>query len=61
VPISSLLALLQNDNLNVESEQEVFEPHAMWLKGQAEPLCEEEQMTLFALVRFSLLSQDFID
>mmetsp|Transcript_79963 Transcript_79963/g.129603 ORF Transcript_79963/g.129603 Transcript_79963/m.129603 type:complete len:462 (+) Transcript_79963:37-1422(+) len=61
VPISSLQALLQNDNLNVESEQEVFETLAMWLKGQAEPLCEEEQITLFALVRFPLLSQDFID
>ena len=61
VPASSILELLQSDNLNVNSEQEVFETLATWLKGQAEPLGEAEQLEMFGLVRFTLLSQDFID
>jgi len=61
VPASSMLALLQSDDLNVKTEQEVFETLLKWLKGQADPLDEEQQLALFALVRFPLLSQDFID
>ena len=61
VPASSMLALLQSNTLNVNSEQEVFETLSTWLKGQAEPLGEEEQLKMFGLVRFALLPQDFID
>ena len=32
-----------------------------WLKGQAEPLGEEEQLHMIGLMRFTLLSQDFRD
>jgi len=61
VPASSMMVLLQSDDLNVKSEQEVFETLTTWLKGQAEPLGEVEQLAMFSLVRFTLLSQDFID
>ena len=61
VPASSMLVLLQSDHLNVNSEEEVFVTLATWLKGQAEPLGEEEQLQMFGLVRFTLLSQDFVD
>lgn len=37
VPESNMLVLLKCKNLNVNSEQEVFETLATWLKGQAEP------------------------
>ena len=52
---------LQNDHLNVNSKQEVFETLTTWLQGQAEPLSEDEQQKMFGYVRFTLLSQDFID
>jgi len=61
VPASSMLALLQSDNLNVNSEQDVFKTLTTWLKGQAEPLGEAEQLEMFGLVRFTLLSRDFVD
>jgi len=61
VPESSMKALLQSDYLNVTTEQEVFETVLKWLKGQVEPLGEEQQLSLFALVRFPLLSKDFMD
>ena len=60
-PASSMLALLQSDRLNVTSEEQVFETLSTWLKGQVEPLGEEDQLRMFGLVRFTLLSQDFID
>jgi len=60
LPATSMLALLERD-LNVNSEMEVFETLSMWLKGQTEPLGEEERLKMFSLVRFALLSQDFID
>jgi len=61
VSASIMLALLQSDHLNVNSEQEVFETLVTWIKGQAQPLGEEEQMEMFGLVRFALLSKDFVD
>jgi len=61
VPASSMVALLQSDHLNVTSEEQVFETLSTWLKGQAEPLGEEKQLNMFGLVRFTLLSQDFLD
>ena len=39
----------------------MFETLATWLKGQAEPVREDEQNKIFGCVRFTLLSQDFID
>jgi len=39
---------LQNDHLNENSEQEVFETLATWLKGQAEPLSEDEHIKYLA-------------
>jgi len=60
LPAPSLLALLAADDLEVKSEQEVFEAVVAWLKGQAEPVSEEEQLKMFALVRFPLMSQDFV-
>jgi len=54
---------LESDDLNVTVtiEQEVFRTLAKWVKWQAEPLGEEQQLALFALVCFLVLSQDFID
>ena len=60
VPALSMLALLNSNDLDVNSEQEVFETLAKWLKGQAEQPCKKEQMKMFGLVCFTLLSQDFI-
>ena len=60
-PASSMVALLQSNCLNVESEEQVFETLSTWLKGQVEPLSEEEHLQMFGLVRFTLLSQDFRD
>jgi len=60
-PASSMVALLQSNRLNVESEEQVFDTLSAWLKGQLEPLREEEQLQMFGLVRFTLLSQDFRD
>jgi len=53
---SSMVALLQRDCLNVESEEQVFGTLSTWLKGQAEPLGGEEQLHMIGLVRFTLLS-----
>lgn len=61
VPAPNMLALLKSDSLNVKNEQDVFETLAKWLKGQEESVSEDEQMKMFELVRFTLLSQDFID
>ena len=58
---SSMVALLQSDRLNVKSEEQVFETLSTWLKGQAKPLGEEQQLHMMGLVRFTLLSQDFRD
>ena len=55
-PASSMVALLQSDSLNVESEEQVFGTLSTWLKGQAEPLGGEEQLHMIGLVRFTLLS-----
>ena len=55
-----MLTLLTADDLKVKSEQEIFEAVVAWLKGQAEPVSEEEQLKMFALVRFPLMSQDFV-
>jgi len=60
-PASSMVALLQSDHLKVESEEQVFGTLSTWLKGQAEPLGEEQQLHMIGLVRFTLLSQDFRD
>ena len=61
VPASSMLVLLQSDDLHVKTEQEVYETFVQWLKGQAEPLSEGKQLECLAQVRFPLLSQDFVD
>jgi hypothetical protein len=61
VPASSLVALLQSDHLHVKSEEQVFETLCTWLQGQTEPLGEEEQLNMFGLIRFTLLTQDFTD
>ena len=61
VPASSIVALLQSDHLHVKSEEQVFETLCKWLKGQTEPLGEEEQLSMFDLVRLALLSKDFTD
>jgi len=61
VPPSSMVALLQSDHLNVTSEGQVFETLSTWLKGQAEPVGEEKQLNMFGLVRFTLLSQEFLN
>jgi len=61
LPASSMLVLLQSDNLNVDSEEQVVETLSTWLTGQAEPLIEAEQLEIFGLVRFVLLSQVFIN
>jgi len=60
VPASSMLRLLQSDTLNVASESEVFETLSKWLKGQKIPLGEEEELKLYGLVRFGLLSESFL-
>jgi len=61
IPASSIVALLQSDHLHVKSEEQVFETLCTWLKGQAESLGEEEQLNMFDLVRFTLISKDFTD
>jgi len=61
LPASNLLALLAADDLDVESEQAVFGAVVAWLKGQEESMSDEEQLRMFALVRFPLMSQDFIE
>jgi len=61
VPASSLVALLQSDHLHVQSEEQVFETLYTWLQGQTEPLGEEEQLNMFGLIRFTLLTKNFTD
>jgi len=60
VPVSSMRALLASDTLNVATEQAVFETLSKWLKGQAVPPTEQEQICLFSLVRFPLLPKPFL-
>lgn len=60
LPFVCMRKLLSSDQLNVETEQEVFETLSKWIKNQAVPLDEEKQIDLFSLVRFPLLAKTFI-
>jgi len=60
IPMPSMVALLQSCHLDVISTEQMFETLSRWLKGQAEHLGEEEHLTMFGLVRFTLHSQYFL-
>lgn len=60
LPAVTMLAMLQSERLNVCSEQLVFITLSKWLNNLADPLDEEERIKMYALVRFPLLSVDFL-
>ena len=60
LPFECMRKLLASDQLNVETEQEVFTTLSKWIKNQAIPLDEEKQLELFSFVRFPLLANTFI-
>lgn len=61
LPRTTMQTLLESERLNVDSEQAVFTTLATWMKRLANPLDEEERRNLFALVRFPLLSEGFVE
>ena len=61
LPEVSMRVLLQSSRLNVLAETEVFLTLTRWLNNLVDPLEEEARIGLYALVRFPLLTQDFLD
>lgn len=56
---SELAAILTNDNLNVESEEAVFEALMSWVSREAESR-EKELPGLLDCIRLRLVSEDFL-
>jgi hypothetical protein len=52
--------LLASDRLKVADEEAVYSAAVKWLHAQAPPPAEDDALALLRLVRFALLSREFV-
>ena len=59
-PAETVRALLASDRLKVAGEEAVYSAAVTWLHAQAPPPAEDDALALLRLVRFPLLSREFV-